>query len=90
MVHLATLVHDDVMDVAETGRQPTLAANWGNEVSIPVGDCLFAQAVKLAASFPSGSVPSGSLRHKPGLFGRDFANTPPAKFRLNRAEFPNS
>ena len=33
MVHLATLVHDDVVDSAEVRRnRPTLAANWGNKV----------------------------------------------------------
>jgi octaprenyl-diphosphate synthase len=57
MVHLATLVHDDVMDEAELRRQrPTLAANWGNQISVLVGDCLFAHAVKLAASFPTPEV----------------------------------
>ncbi len=54
MVHLATLVHDDVMDAAEIRRRrPTLAANWGNEISVLVGDCLFAHSLKLAASFPT-------------------------------------
>jgi len=57
MVHLATLVHDDVMDEAEVRRgQLTLAANWGNEIAVLFGDCLFAQAVKLAASFPTPEV----------------------------------
>ena len=57
MVHLATLVHDDVMDEAEIRRRrPTLAANWGNEIAVLFGDCLFAQAVKLAASFPTPEV----------------------------------
>jgi octaprenyl-diphosphate synthase len=57
MVHLATLVHDDVMDEAEIRRRrPTLAANWGNEISVLVGDCLFAHAVTLAASFPTPEV----------------------------------
>jgi octaprenyl-diphosphate synthase len=57
MVHLATLVHDDVMDEAEIRRgQPTLAANWGNEIAVLFGDCLFAQALKLAASFPTPEV----------------------------------
>src|SRR5579862_7263987 len=57
MVHLATLVHDDVMDEAEIRRgQLTLAANWGNEIAVLFGDCLFAQAVKLAASFPTPEV----------------------------------
>lgn len=57
MVHLATLVHDDVMDEAEMRRgRPTLAANWGNEISVLLGDCLFAHALKLAASFPTPEV----------------------------------
>ena len=57
MVHLATLVHDDVMDSAELRRRrPTLAASWGNQTSVLVGDCLFAQAVRLAASFPTPDV----------------------------------
>ncbi|HEX3855850.1 MAG TPA: polyprenyl synthetase family protein, partial [Verrucomicrobiae bacterium] len=41
MVHLATLVHDDVMDEAEIRRgKLTLAANWGNEIAVLFGDCL--------------------------------------------------
>lgn len=57
MVHLATLVHDDVMDEAEIRRgRPTLAANWGNEIAVLFGDCLFANALKLAASFPTPEV----------------------------------
>lgn len=57
MVHLATLVHDDVMDEATIRRgRPTLAANWGNEISVLLGDCLFAQALKLAASFPTPDI----------------------------------
>lgn len=57
MVHLATLVHDDVMDEAEIRRgKLTLAANWGNEIAVLFGDCLFAQSLKLAASFPTPEV----------------------------------
>jgi len=57
MVHLATLVHDDVMDEAEIRRgRLTLAANWGNETAVLFGDCLFANALKLAASFPTPDV----------------------------------
>ncbi len=57
MVHLATLVHDDVMDEAEIRRgRLTLAANWGNEIAVLFGDCLFAQALELAASFPTPEV----------------------------------
>jgi octaprenyl-diphosphate synthase len=57
MAHLATLLHDDVLDEAEIRRgRPTLAANWGNEIAVLFGDCLFAQALKLAASFPTPEV----------------------------------
>ena len=57
MVHLATLVHDDVLDEAEIRRRRrTLAANWGNEIAVLFGDCLFAQALKLAAGFPTPDV----------------------------------
>ena len=57
MVHLATLVHDDVIDEAQLRRgRLTLAANWGNEVSVLLGDCLFAHALKLAASFPTPEI----------------------------------
>ena len=57
MVHLATLVHDDVMDEAEIRRgQLTIAANWGNEIAVLFGDCLFAQALKLASGFPTMDV----------------------------------
>ncbi len=57
MVHLATLVHDDVIDEAEVRRgRLTLAANWSNEIAVLFGDCLFAHALKLAASFPTPDV----------------------------------
>ncbi len=57
MVHLATLVHDDVMDEARIRRgRPTLAVNWGNALSVLLGDCLFARSVELAASFPTTEI----------------------------------
>lgn len=57
MIHLATLIHDDVLDEAEIRRgSPTVAAKWGNEIAVLFGDCLFAQALKLAASFPTTEV----------------------------------
>ncbi|PYK03217.1 MAG: polyprenyl synthetase, partial [Verrucomicrobia bacterium] len=57
MVHLATLAHDDVMDEGVLRRQqPTLAANWGNQISVLLGDCLFAHALKLAAGFPTPEI----------------------------------
>src|SRR5207247_2172888 len=57
MVHLATLVHDDIMDEAVLRRRrPTLAAHWGNQISVLLGDCLFAHALNLAAGFPTPEV----------------------------------
>jgi octaprenyl-diphosphate synthase len=57
MVHLARLVHDDVIDEADVRRgRPTLAANWSNEIAVLFGDCLFAHALKLAASFPTPDI----------------------------------
>jgi len=57
MVHLATLVHDDIMDEAAVRRgRPTLAHRWGNEQAVLLGDCLFAHALKLASGFPTTDV----------------------------------
>jgi octaprenyl-diphosphate synthase len=57
LVHLATLIHDDVMDEAEVRRgRPTVAAKWGNEHAVLFGDCLFAHALKLAASYPTPDI----------------------------------
>lgn len=51
MVHTATLVHDDVLDGAETRRHvPTVNAHWNNHTSILLGDYLFAQSFRLAAT----------------------------------------
>lgn len=57
MVHLATLVHDDVMDDAQIRRaRPTLSARWGGHLAVLVGDCLFAHALKMASQFPTPEV----------------------------------
>lgn len=57
IVHLATLVHDDVIDGAKIRRgKPTVAANWGNDITVLLGDCLFAHALKLTSTFPTTEV----------------------------------
>jgi len=57
MVHLATLVHDDIMDEAQIRRsRPTVAQRWGNDQAVLLGDCLFAHALKLASGFPTTDV----------------------------------
>ena len=48
-IHTATLLHDDVIDNAELRRgNPTVHSLWGNEISILVGDYLYAKAMALA------------------------------------------
>jgi octaprenyl-diphosphate synthase len=57
LVHIATLVHDDVMDEAERRRaQPTANARWGNSLSILLGDCLFAHALTLSTNFDNAAI----------------------------------
>ena len=51
MVHAATLVHDDVLDNADTRRgAPASHVTWGNRNSILLGDVLFSKACILAAA----------------------------------------
>ncbi len=50
MIHTATLVHDDVLDEAEIRRHVrTVNAEWGNKISILLGDMLFTHAFHLAS-----------------------------------------
>jgi octaprenyl-diphosphate synthase len=49
MIHGATLVHDDVIDIAETRRgRPSTNMVWGNQTSVLAGDWLYMQAFQLA------------------------------------------
>lgn len=51
MIHTATLVHDDVLDEADTRRHvATVNSRWNNETSVLCGDYLFTHAFHLAAS----------------------------------------
>ncbi len=57
LIHLATLVHDDVMDEAERRRaQLTVNARWGNSLSVLLGDCLFAHALNLSTAFENSEI----------------------------------
>lgn len=52
LIHVATLVHDDIIDGAEIRRQaPTANAKWGNALSVLLGDCLFSHALMLSTEF---------------------------------------
>lgn len=48
MLHNASLLHDDVIDTADTRRgQPSVNARWGNATAVLVGDWLLAQIMRL-------------------------------------------
>jgi octaprenyl-diphosphate synthase len=49
MVHTATLVHDDIIDGADTRRgRPSANTTWGNEKCVLAGDWLYMQAFNVA------------------------------------------
>ncbi|MFW5874261.1 MAG: polyprenyl synthetase family protein [Verrucomicrobiota bacterium] len=57
LVHLATLVHDDILDEADTRhRQETAARKFGPAAAVLIGDVLFSHALKLAAEFETTAV----------------------------------
>jgi octaprenyl-diphosphate synthase len=49
MIHSATLIHDDVIDGANTRRgRPSANARWGNHMSVLAGDWLYMQSFGMA------------------------------------------
>ncbi|MEK3974892.1 heptaprenyl diphosphate synthase component II [Psychrobacillus sp. FSL K6-2684] len=47
LIHMASLVHDDVIDDAETRRgRETVKSQWNNRVAMYTGDFLFAKAIE--------------------------------------------
>ncbi len=57
LVHLATLVHDDIMDEADLRRsRRTASREYGPEAAVLLGDALFAHALHLAAQFPTPEI----------------------------------
>lgn len=57
LVHLATLVHDDIMDEADMRRsRRTAAREFGATAAVLLGDALFSHALHLAAQFPTTEV----------------------------------
>ena len=49
MIHAATLVHDDVIDAAETRRgRPSSNVKWGNHTCVLAGHWLYMQAFQVA------------------------------------------
>jgi len=57
LIHLATLVHDDIMDGAEIRRgHATASRAFGPSSAVLLGDALFAHALNLATQFPTTEV----------------------------------
>jgi octaprenyl-diphosphate synthase len=49
LIHSATLVHDDVIDAADTRRgRPSTNSRWGNHMSVLAGDWMYMQSFRLA------------------------------------------
>lgn len=54
MLHTATLIHDDVVDEADSRRNlPTVRSKVGNQTAVYAGDCLFVCCFKLLAEYAS-------------------------------------
>lgn len=50
MIHMGSLVHDDVIDDAELRRgRKTIKAKWDNRVAMYTGDYMFAKAIEIAS-----------------------------------------
>ena len=48
-IHTATLVHDDMIDEADTRRgRPAVHARWGNDVTVLLGDFLYIKSMSMA------------------------------------------
>lgn len=57
LIHMATLVHDDVIDDAVLRRgRPTVRKQYGNLAAMYTGDFLFARAIQLFSEIPIASV----------------------------------
>jgi len=83
LIHIATLVHDDVMDEAERRRaQPTANARWGNSLSVLLGDCLFAHALTLSTSFENAEISRAIARTAAAVCSGEMIQTQ-RRFDLN-------
>jgi octaprenyl-diphosphate synthase len=57
LVHMATLVHDDILDGASVRHgRPSVCAQYGSGVAVLLGDALFSHALRLAAEFPTAEI----------------------------------
>jgi geranylgeranyl pyrophosphate synthase len=57
LVHLATLIHDDILDGAEIRRKlPSMHQEIGSHAALLLGDALFGYALELASRFPTTKI----------------------------------
>ncbi|NIK77586.1 heptaprenyl diphosphate synthase [Paenibacillus castaneae] len=57
LIHMASLVHDDVIDDAETRRgQLTVKSKWDNRIAMYTGDYIHGKALTIAAQLPNPQI----------------------------------
>jgi len=57
LIHMASLVHDDVIDDAETRRgQLTVKSKWDNRIAMYTGDYIFAKALSVVTKLPNPQI----------------------------------
>ena len=57
LIHMASLVHDDVIDDADTRRgQLTVRSKWDNRIAMYTGDYIFAKALSIVTRLPDPSI----------------------------------
>jgi heptaprenyl diphosphate synthase len=54
LIHMASLVHDDVIDDADTRRgQLTVKSKWDNKIAMYTGDFIYAKAMEIVTQLPN-------------------------------------
>lgn len=57
LIHMASLVHDDVIDDAETRRgRVTVKSKWDNRIAMYTGDYIFASSLKMISTLPDPAI----------------------------------
>lgn len=57
LIHMATLIHDDVIDRSELRRgKPTIKALYGNNVSVHAGSFIFAKALNIIEKYKNPQI----------------------------------
>ncbi len=57
LIHMATLVHDDVIDDANTRRgQLTVRSKWDNRIAMYTGDYIFAKALEVVTQISNPAI----------------------------------